>query len=340
MTLPQGYKVFTDGSVLTADEIVGYLQQGILVFDDASARTTALTGNLREGMYSYLKSDKTTYVYAANQWKRVGGIGNANFSNTATGTYTDGGIDYKYVTFTASGTLTIPTGSDGLADLLIVGGGGGGANWRGGGGGAGAHYYLTDVYLPSGSLTVTVGAGGAGGDSTSTFGKPGNNGIASRCGDYFSPGGGGGGQSGENAVAGFQTVPGLNGGSGGGGLREGAGGLGISGVGNDGGVGADLAGGGGGGAGGVGSNASANAGANGGAGAANSITNTSTTRAGGGGGGGQSTAGTGGSGGGGNGGGNNPGTANTGSGGGGGAATSGSTGGSGGSGVVIVRVKV
>jgi hypothetical protein len=60
MTLPQGFKTFTDGTVLTADEINGYLQQGILVFDDASERTTALTGNLREGMYSYLKSDNTT----------------------------------------------------------------------------------------------------------------------------------------------------------------------------------------------------------------------------------------------------------------------------------------
>ena len=46
---------------------------------------------------------------------------NANFTDTATGTYTDGGVDYKYLTFTGSGTVTFDVA--GLADVFIVAGG-------------------------------------------------------------------------------------------------------------------------------------------------------------------------------------------------------------------------
>ena len=64
---------------------------------------------------------------ATNTWSFLpfsSGVGAANFSDAATGTYTG----YKYLTFTTSGTITISTA--GLADLVIVGGGG-----RGGVGG-------------------------------------------------------------------------------------------------------------------------------------------------------------------------------------------------------------
>ena len=74
---------------------------------------------------------------AENAWTLVpfsGGVGNANFSDAATGTYTDGGIDYKYKTYTGSGTVTI-TGTGGFADILVIGGGGGGGRALGAGGG-------------------------------------------------------------------------------------------------------------------------------------------------------------------------------------------------------------
>jgi hypothetical protein len=82
---------------------------------------------------------------------------NADFSNSATGTYTDGGISYKYVKFTANGTLTIVRA--GFADVLIVGGGGGsgGSTPWGGGGGIidGSHF------LEIGSYSVVIGSGAA-----------------------------------------------------------------------------------------------------------------------------------------------------------------------------------
>ena len=80
----------------------------------------------------------------------------ADFSNTATGTYSSGGINYKYVTFTSSGTLTI--GTTGIADILVVGGGASGSNWAGGGNGA---VCSSTVYLTAGTYTATVGGAGS-----------------------------------------------------------------------------------------------------------------------------------------------------------------------------------
>jgi hypothetical protein len=252
------------------------------------------------------------------------GVGAADFSDAATGSYSG----FKYLTFTSSGTITVTTA--GFADIVLCGGGGaGGAGNAYSGGGAGGVLQLTSVYLPAGTLTVTVGAGGAVGD----------NGVASRIGGYLSPGGGAGGPSSSN---------GLNGGSGGGaswGTKTG--GAGISGIGNAGGTSnSGGAAGGGGGAGAVGVNGNANAGGAGGAGTTVSLAGTTPSGAyvagnyalgGGGGAHGDSTSGAGGSGGGGAGGGTNNGTANTG--GGGGGWLSGNAG-QGGSGIVIVRVAV
>jgi hypothetical protein len=86
------------------------------------------------------------------------GVGAADFSDAATGSYSG----FKYITFSSgSSTLTVTTA--GFADIVLAGGGGGGGNSTlGGGGGAGGVLIATSVYLPVGTLTVVVGAGGAG----------------------------------------------------------------------------------------------------------------------------------------------------------------------------------
>jgi hypothetical protein len=134
-------------------------------------------------------------------------VPNADFSNTATGTYTDSGVDYKYVTFTSSGTLTVTT--EGYADVLVVGGGGGcnsrsSAHGCGGSGNALFH----QVFLEATSHTITVGAGGAG---TAAFAA--GNGVASRIGAVVIAAGGQGGYSFDSAFAG--NVPATNEGAGG-----------------------------------------------------------------------------------------------------------------------------
>ena len=253
------------------------------------------------------------------------GVGAAVFSDTPTGTYTG----FAYKTFSSgSSTLTVTTA--GFADISMAGGGGGGGNSTlGGGGGAGGVLIATSVYLPVGTLTVVVGAGGAGAALVDFDG--GTNGSASRLDILYGLGGGGG--------AGGNRYKGQPGGSGGAG-RNATAGSGTSGQGNDGFNGGGSVAGGGGGAGAAATNI------NGGAGTTTSIagtTPTSTYSAGnyalGGGGGGRDT-GTGGSGG---GGGSSAGVGQNGSantGGGGGGSQAANTGGNGGSGIVIVRVAV
>jgi hypothetical protein len=293
-------------------------------------------------------SDEFTFVpFSGAGSASPSGIPNADFSNAATGTYTDSGINYKYITYTASGTLTVTTA--GFADVLLIGGGGGGGRFTGGGGGAGGYNEISDAYLPVGTLTVTVGAGGSGAIAGLDASRPfsGSSGLGSGLHAYFAVGGGLGG-------IGNDSRGGQAGGSGGGGGGNDAlalpGGSGTSGQGNSGGSSLVTTGGGAGGGGGAnasGGNATVGPiGGSGGSGKANSFTGSSVTRAGGGGGGSQSgTAGSGGAGGGGGATTNNTagtaGTANTGGGGGGGGFASGigADGGNGGSGVVIIRVR-
>lgn len=193
-----------------------------------------------------IKTGTNTWVFIPF----ASGAGAADFSNTATGTYSG----FKYLTFSSSGTITISTA--GFADLVIVGGGGRGGtgiglSGAGGGGGAGGFANLSQVYLPAGTLTVTVG--GATGPS--------------RIGSYVSPQGGSGGRGGGSGQADWGGC-----GGGGGGGAANAGGTALVSFGFDGGTTSGGTGGasGGGGAGVVGVNSASSA--NGGAGGAGSST--------------------------------------------------------------------
>ena len=59
-----GYKLFVSGDVLTAAQVNTYLQQQVtMVFANSTARTTALSGVLAEGMMSYLQDTNAVEVY-------------------------------------------------------------------------------------------------------------------------------------------------------------------------------------------------------------------------------------------------------------------------------------
>ena len=332
------------------------------------------TTNNPDGSYDYVDGDKTYRVYAFTTPTTRASI---RLTDEARARITDEDLlmavattpipddftedpvklfDRKYrnqlrnafeITPAVNPGLTLDVDSAGMADVLLIGGGGAGGSHRAGGGGAGGHHYITNAYLPTGSLTVTVGSGGAGFDGGgSSFSSPGRVGNASRLDSYYSPGGGGGASMVWGVSSNATYIAGLDGASGGGGTYQTTGGSGLTGIGHAGGSGdtGTFGFGGGGGAGGVGSPGfSAANGGDGGAGLANSITGSSVTRAGGGGGGGDASAGAGGTGGGGAGavtGTATSGTANTGSGGGGLGSSTHSTSGSGGSGIVIVRVEI
>ena len=128
-----GYKVFTAGEVLTAANVNGYLMQGVLVFDDSTARTAAI-GTPTEGMASYLKDTNALELYDGASWVGGGDItavtagyglsgggtggevtltaGTVLTSSTAT-SYTLGTADAgTYLRFTNAATLTISTATD------------------------------------------------------------------------------------------------------------------------------------------------------------------------------------------------------------------------------------
>jgi hypothetical protein len=81
VTDPSGWKNFTDGAVLPANEVRGYLQQGILVFDNAAARDSTLVGFLREGMLAYTKDNDTVSFYTGAAWNIV--TGQIEFASTS-----------------------------------------------------------------------------------------------------------------------------------------------------------------------------------------------------------------------------------------------------------------
>jgi hypothetical protein len=106
------------------------------------------------------------------------------------------------------------------AIALVVAGGGGGGGQSGGGGGAGGLIYNSNFQLSTGlNYTTTIGAGGAGGISTTSFASNGTNtSFVGGTVSYTAVGGGAGGN-----YNGVSSVSGATGGSGGGGPGTGTG---------------------------------------------------------------------------------------------------------------------
>jgi len=306
-----------------------------------------------QGQFAQTLDDNQVWRYDGTAWVNFSGAaGAASFTNTPTGTYTEAGIDYSYITFTGTGNFEIDSAGFVTVFVLGAGGGGGGGNTTGGGGAAGS-YEFGEVYMPLGTMTCVIGAGGTGGTGASGAGA-GTSGSSSQI-TYgtnlaFIGIGGGHGSGGGTSQAG--SAGGNGGGAGGGsGTFIGAGGIALTSWGFAGGtsdyLGSDPAGGGGG-AGAAGAAGASNVGGNGGTTVSNSLTNTAIDY-GGGGGGGNYTAGggtaAGGGGGAGAGGGGMTGTngdaayiPNRGSGGGGGGYQA--DGGNGSSGVISIRVEI
>lgn len=122
-----GYKLFNTGDVLTAAQVNTYLQeQVVMVFANATARTTALSGVLAEGMVSYLKDTNATEVYDGSAWVGIGNSG--DITGVTAGTGISGGGTSGTVTITnsmateitAAGDIIIGTGS-GTFDNLPIG---------------------------------------------------------------------------------------------------------------------------------------------------------------------------------------------------------------------------
>jgi hypothetical protein len=113
-----GYKLFNTGDVLTAAQVNTYLmQQTVMVFADASARTTALSGVLAEGMLSYLQDTNKVYVYDGSAWLDVSSEIPSQTGNSGKYLTTDG-TNASWATVSGGGmTLIQETVASGLSSL-------------------------------------------------------------------------------------------------------------------------------------------------------------------------------------------------------------------------------
>jgi len=106
-----GYKLFATGDVLTAAQVNTYLQQQvIMVFADSTARTTALSGVLAEGMFSYLTGTNAFQYYDGAAWTDVSNPG--DITGVTAGTGLSGGG--------TSGAVTVSINTAVTADLSTV----------------------------------------------------------------------------------------------------------------------------------------------------------------------------------------------------------------------------
>jgi hypothetical protein len=111
-----GYKLFATGDVLTAAQVNTYLmQQTVMVFASSTARTTALSGVLAEGMVSYLQDTNLVEVYDGTAWVGFTGditgltAGTGISITNATGPVPTVAIDSTVATLTGTQTLTNKT---------------------------------------------------------------------------------------------------------------------------------------------------------------------------------------------------------------------------------------
>jgi hypothetical protein len=121
-----GYKLFNTGDVLTAAQVNTYLQeQAVMRFANSTARTTALSGVLAEGMVSYLDDTNAVEVYNGSAWVSIGSSG--DITGVTAGTGISGGGTSGDVTITnsmataidAKGDLIVGTGADTFSRLAV-----------------------------------------------------------------------------------------------------------------------------------------------------------------------------------------------------------------------------
>ena len=119
-----GFKTFNTGDVLTAADTNGYLMQGVWVFANAAARTSAVTSP-QEGNVSFLKDTNSLEIYDGAAWVAYGS-GDITEVQAGTGISVASGTGPVPVVtntvataYDAKGDLIVGTGADTFAKLTV-----------------------------------------------------------------------------------------------------------------------------------------------------------------------------------------------------------------------------
>lgn len=143
-----GFKDFASGAILTAGDVDNYLmRQTVMTFADASARDTALSAVLDEGMTAYLEDTDTVTVYDGSAWNAIGGGGKILQVVRATDATARNTTSTSFVDASISVTIT-PTSAS--SNILLV--------WAAGVAAAGGQY--NNIYLQiTDNSNVQISAG-------------------------------------------------------------------------------------------------------------------------------------------------------------------------------------
>jgi len=120
-----GFIDFTNGEVLTADQMDTVMRQSVMKFADATARDTALSAVLAEGMMCYLDDTNEVLKYDGSSWIDISGdITGVTAGTALTGGGTSGNVildvDETALTIAQSQVTNLTTDLAGKQDDVIT----------------------------------------------------------------------------------------------------------------------------------------------------------------------------------------------------------------------------